>query len=123
MNKKMKLAVMVGAIACLSACGLQEQLGNVFAMQNQINKAIVETCKCDMVSPASYEISTSGRHGSVQIIGSEIASKASAAMTIGLALEKGVPDFCKFDEFLLVFVNKGHSEAFSIQHCKVMPTP
>ena len=122
MNKKLKLVMMVGATYCLAACGMQEQLVSIMAMQNQINKAIVEACKCDMVSPASYEISTSGRHGSVQIIGSEIASKASAAITIGLALEKGVPDFCKFDEFWLVFVNKGRSEAYSIEHCKVMPT-
>ena len=121
MNKKLKLVLMVGASCCLSACGMQEQLANFMAMQKQINKAVMENCKCDMVSAASYEISTSGRHGSVQIIGSEIASKASAAIAIGLALEKDVPDFCKFDEFWLVFVNKGRSEAYSIEHCKVMP--
>lgn len=121
MHKKTKLALIAGAMACLSACGLQEQMVNFMAMQTQINKTIMETCQCDTAAATNYEISTSGRQGSVQIIGSEIASKATAANTIARALEKNVPDFCKFDEFFLVFINKGRSETFSVQHCKVIP--
>lgn len=123
MNKNIELVMIASAACLLSACGLQEKVVNFLEIGNQINKAIMENCRCDMTANINYEISASGRHGSVQIVGSEIASKASAAKSIALALEKNVPDFCKFDEFGLEFINKGHSEVFSVRHCKVSPGP
>jgi hypothetical protein len=113
--KIIQLLCLLGFCIILDGCNFEKMRNK----KEKIHEVALGQCECDDVRLINYTEENFRTYVELEIVGSDESSKRGIANKINEALKDSIPEYCKIDEFILDFLNKGNHELITIRYCKI----